>query len=95
MFINPVISEPTREMAWFEEGCLSLPEIRGEVNRPAGVTIEAFNETGERFTMRSEDFPARVWQHEFDHLEGVLIIDKMKMVDRMANRKLVKALEGK
>ncbi len=94
VFINPMISEPTKEMAWLEEGCLSLPEIRGEINRPVGVTIEALDEFGEKFVMQSDDFPARVWQHEFDHLEGILIIDKMKMVDRMANRRMIKELEA-
>ena len=94
VFINPQISEPTREMGWMDEGCLSLPEIRGEVNRPVGVTVAALDEFGEAFTVQSDDFPARVWQHENDHLDGVLIIDKMKMVDRIANRKMVKELEA-
>ncbi|QDU33938.1 Peptide deformylase [Poriferisphaera corsica] len=94
VFINPVISDATKEMEWMDEGCLSLPEIRGEVNRPIGVTITALDEHGNEFALQSDDFPARVWQHENDHLDGVLIIDKMKMMDKMANRKLIKELES-
>ena len=93
VFINPVISEQTKEMEWMNEGCLSLPGIQGEVNRPIGVTIKALDENGEEFTLRSDDFPARVWQHEYDHLDGILIIDRMKMVDKMASRRQIKDLE--
>ncbi|QQE11963.1 peptide deformylase [Planctomycetota bacterium] len=93
VFINPVLSDATKEMEWMEEGCLSLPDIRGEVNRPIGIKVEAVDEKGKAFAVISDDFPARVWQHEYDHLDGILIIDKMKMMDKMANRKLIKELE--
>ena len=95
VFINPVLSEATPATEARDEGCLSLPGITAEVTRPAGITIEATDEHGERFAMRSADFPARVWQHEFDHLEGVMIIDKMTKVDRMANRRALADLEGR
>ena len=48
---------------------------------------------GKEFTLRSDAFPARVWQHEMDHLDGVLIIDRMRMLDRLANRRAIRELE--
>ena len=64
VFINPELSEPTRETEPYEEGCLSLPFIRGEVTRPRGIVVTATGLEGERFTLRGEGLPARVWQHE-------------------------------
>lgn len=93
VFINPVLKEPTRETDEYEEGCLSLPDIKGVVRRPIGVTIEALDLEGEPIAVTSDEFDARIWQHEFDHLEGVLIIDRMAPIDKMANRKSIKALE--
>ncbi len=93
VFINPTLSEPSKETVEFEEGCLSLPEIRGAVRRPAGITIEALNLKGKPFKMTSDELPARIWQHEYDHLKGVLIIDLMGMLDRRANREALDELE--
>ena len=95
VFINPVLSDPSRDLVDYEEGCLSLPKIYGEIRRPKGITIDAINIQGEPFRMTSDDLPARIWQHEFDHLEGVLIIDKMTPLDKMANLRLIKTLEAK
>ena len=94
VFINPEIVEASRDVAAMEEGCLSLPEIRGEVQRPRRVTVRAIDLDGERFELTSDELPARVWQHEIDHLDGVLIIDKMTRMDRLANRRPLKALEA-
>lgn len=94
VFINPEIADASRDVAAMEEGCLSLPEIRGEVQRPRRVTVRATDLEGERFELTSEELAARVWQHEIDHLDGVLIIDKMARMDRLANRKPLKALEA-
>jgi len=93
VFINPVLSAATKEQTAAEEGCLSLPDIRAQILRPQGITIDALNLSGESFQIVSDDFPARVWQHEFDHLEGVLILDKMDRLDRIANRRQIKRLE--
>ena len=93
-FINPVISEPARELEPFDEGCLSLPGITAEVRRPAGVTITATGLDGQAFKLTSNGFPARIWQHEFDHLEGALIIDKMRLIDRRANQRAIRDLEA-
>ena len=94
VFINPVIKNPTREVAPMEEGCLSLPDIRGEVMRPTKATVEATDLDGRRFELTDDALPARVWQHETDHLDGVLIIDKMSRMDRLANRRPLKELEA-
>lgn len=94
VFINPVILEPSRETEDYDEGCLSLPDIRGMIRRPIGVTIQATGLDGKPFALASNEFPARVWQHEFDHLDGVLIIDKMTPMDRKATHRKVADLEA-
>ncbi len=93
VFINPELKDAADEVGPYEEGCLSIPEVRGEVRRPLGITIEAQNLMGERFTMTSDELPARIWQHEYDHLEGVLILDRMGPMEKLANRRLIKDLE--
>lgn len=93
VFINPVLTVEGKLMEDMEEGCLSLPGINASIRRPKTVSIEATDINGNRFRATSDDLPARVWQHENDHLDGVLIIDKMSPIDRMANRKAIKELE--
>lgn len=93
VFINPRFIELGRDQDTYDEGCLSLPEVTVTVRRPIRAVIEAQGVDGEVFRLESDAFPARVWQHEFDHLEGVLIIDKMSPSDRIANRAAIKALE--
>jgi peptide deformylase len=93
-FINPVITvEEDAELAPHDEGCLSLPNIRGAIRRPHKVTIRALDIEGREFIETSDDFAARVWQHEFDHLEGVLIIDKMSPLDRLRVRRALNDLK--
>jgi peptide deformylase len=75
--INPEIipnASDTRE-GW--EGCLSIPDIRGMVPRFTDVTVAALDRTGRKIELRLKDFPARVVQHETDHLDGVLFFDRM------------------
>jgi peptide deformylase len=93
VFINPSLSEPSTETDEFEEGCLSLPDIRAAIRRPVGITIQALDLQGKPFKMSSDELSARIWQHEYDHLEGVLIIDLMGMLDRRANREALDELE--
>lgn len=93
VFINPTLSNPSREQADEEEGCLSLPGIRGEIRRPTAITIEATDRDGRRFTLDGSDLEARIWQHEYDHLDGVLILDRMPRVDRLASRQALRQLE--
>lgn len=93
VFINPVLSNPSREVSDYEEGCLSLPDIRATIRRPKGITVTALDLAGKTFTLSSDELAARVWQHETDHLDGVLILDRMTELDRRACRKAIKGLE--
>lgn len=92
VFINPVI-EASGPVEPHSEGCLSLPEIFGDVQRPPKARITAIDLDGKPFTLESDAFEARVWQHEFDHLEGVLIIDRMMPRCRLRNRRALRDLE--
>lgn len=94
VFVNPRILESSDQLDWDDEGCLSLPNIRGDVRRPVYVRMEAFDVNGQRFEVESDEYDARVWQHEFDHLNGVLIIEKMRPLHRLRNRRALKALEA-
>ncbi|GAB4553364.1 MAG: hypothetical protein Tsb0013_15810 [Phycisphaerales bacterium] len=92
--INPVLSDFSRDLVPYEEGCLSLPEILGNVRRPTVCTIEALDIDGNPFSMRAQGLLARCWQHEYDHLEGVLIIDRMDPAGKMRNKRAVQDLEA-
>jgi peptide deformylase len=74
--INPVVT-PVNEKAKGSEGCLSFPEIFGEINRPESVDVTALNEKGTPISFRCGGLLARAVQHETDHLNGVLFIDRM------------------
>ncbi len=93
VFINPVLRDFSRKTLPREEGCLSIPDVRGQITRPLTVTIVASNEDGQNFELQADDLAARVWQHEKDHLDGILIIDRMQPIDKMANRRTLKDLE--
>lgn len=92
-FINPEILKYEGPPEPYEEGCLSLPGILGDVLRPPIVTVRAFGLDGKPFEARAAGLLARCWQHEIDHLDGVLIIDKFTQVSRLKNRSAVKSLE--
>lgn len=74
--INPKIVKASKETEEMEEGCLSLPNVFGKVVRPKKITMEAYNLSGEKFEITDDTFLARVLQHEIDHLNQTLIIDK-------------------
>lgn len=93
VYINPVITDPSGPVEPYEEGCLSLPNITGEVLRPPVVTITATDPEGNRFTHRAGGLLARCFQHELDHLDGVLILDRMSQVSRLKARRAIKDLE--
>lgn len=78
VFINPEIVEESDEVEEAEEGCLSIPGWYGPVLRKQRVTVRALNEKGKQFKVKATDFEARVLQHEIDHLNGVLFIDRME-----------------
>lgn len=93
VFLNPSLRDFGGELIPFEEGCLSLPEIRGEVRRPDEVTLDATTLDGHPVTRRASSLLARCWQHEVDHLDGVLIIDRMTPMARLKNRAKIRDLE--
>lgn len=93
VFLNPVITEFAGDLEPYDEGCLSLPGITGEVNRPAIVTMKATDLQGNEVTLEATGLLARCWQHEIDHLDGVLILDRMTQMSRLKNRVRIKSME--
>jgi peptide deformylase len=75
-YMNPVITKTSETMIESEEGCLSVPGKYGLLSRHKKVTVEAINRHGKRVILELKGFPAIVFQHEVDHLDGVLFIDK-------------------
>jgi len=75
--INPEITLVGSDVVADWEGCLSIPDIRGRVPRARQITVRAFDRRGDRIELHAHDFPARVIQHETDHLDGVLFLDRM------------------
>lgn len=87
--INPVITPLTEKLMDYEEGCLSVPGIYKKVQRPEKIKIEYLNEKGESVTEEVEGFLAIIMQHEYDHLNAVLFVDKVSpMAKRMISKKL-------
>ncbi|TXE03671.1 peptide deformylase [Algoriphagus aquimarinus] len=96
VFINPIILDEYGDDYSFEEGCLSIPEIRAEITRPETLTIEYYDEN---WNLKEEEFSgmtARVIQHEYDHLEGILFVDYLKgLKKRLVKSKLIDVSKGK
>lgn len=76
VFINPQIISTSEEMGDYDEGCLSIPKVYETIRRPVKVTVQALNEKGKPFTLEADGLLARVIQHEYDHLDGILYIDR-------------------
>jgi peptide deformylase len=95
-FINPIILDEYGDEFSFEEGCLSIPEIRAEIIRPEKLTLEYYDEN---WNLHEEEFSgmtARVIQHEYDHLEGILFVDYLKgLKKRLLKSKLIDVSKGK
>jgi len=85
LFINPVVST-SGDMHKDEEGCLSIPGIFEFVRRPFSATVTAFDLSGKQFSLDLHDYAARAVQHEFDHLDGILFVDRLSTI----KKKLVK-----
>jgi len=94
VYINPVLKNPARHTDRVEEGCLSIPDVRAPIMRPLAIAIEALDLEGNPFSDESDGLLARIWQHETDHLDGVLILDRMTPADKRANRRAIEALEA-
>lgn len=80
VFINPVIIKQSKKTDVMAEGCLSVRWKYGEVKRSVNTTVEAYDENGTKFTRVGGGLLSQIFQHETDHLEGVLFIDKAKNV---------------
>src|SRR5574343_1668891 len=80
VFINPKISKLSREKEWLPEGCLSVRPLYGKTFRSKKATVSAYDEDGKKFTRGASGLLAQIFQHETDHLDGVLFIDKAKDV---------------
>ncbi len=95
-FINAeVIEENGKEWA-YEEGCLSIPDVRGDVDRPETVTLRYMDENFEEHVQTFTGMNARVIQHEYDHIDGVLFIEHLKPIKkRLVKRKLEHIRKGK
>jgi peptide deformylase len=91
VYINPRLTDLGKEQDIYEEGCLSLPGIHVDMKRPTSATIHAQDLEGRDIVENSDAFAARVWQHELDHLNGLLIIDALSAAER---RSAVAALKG-
>jgi peptide deformylase len=90
IFINPSIVETSSETLKFEEGCLSIPGCYAKVIRSKAVKIQAWNERGRPFTLEADNILARVILHEYDHLDGVLFIDR---ISEQKRNKIVAKIE--
>ncbi len=77
VFVNPIIEEQSGEVWAFQEGCLSIPKIRENVHRKESILVSYFDENWLFHEERFDGYAARIIQHEYDHLEGILFIDKL------------------
>jgi peptide deformylase len=92
VFLNPVLSG-RKGSAEEEEGCLSLPGLYGQVKRPEKITLNAFTLRGEEVKADLSGMFARVVQHEVDHLDGVLFIDKLSPTAQLASKEAIEEFE--
>jgi peptide deformylase len=93
VYVNPQLTDFT-DLAEREEGCLSIPDVNVNVRRPLTCRMQAFDLQGRPIEEQATDLLARCWQHECDHLDGRLIIDRMSESDKIANRKAIRQLEA-
>ncbi|HRG68761.1 MAG: peptide deformylase [Saprospiraceae bacterium] len=95
VFINAQIIEETGAEWGFEEGCLSIPKLNAEVNRPSNLKIKYLDEQFKEHIEVYDDMNARIIQHEYDHIEGILFIDKISPIRRkILQKKLDKIRNG-
>ena len=90
VLINPKIFKKNREAEIAEEGCLSVPGVFLEIKRAKWVEIEALDIEGKAIYFKAEGLPARIFQHEIDHLDGILLIDRLSFLKRL---KIIKKLK--
>lgn len=96
VFINPEILKSSDERSVYEEGCLSIPEYYAEVERPATVTVKHIGRDGKEHMLEADGLLATCFQHELDHLNGILFIDHISRLKReMVIKKFTKAAKAK
>ncbi|XP_015959617.1 peptide deformylase 1B, chloroplastic/mitochondrial isoform X2 [Arachis duranensis] len=95
VLVNPRVSKYSKKLSIFNEGCLSFPGIYADVKRPESVKIDARDVNGNRFSFSLDGLPARVFQHEFDHLQGILFFERMTEEVLGNIREQLQALEMK
>ncbi|KAL8167138.1 hypothetical protein V2J09_008637 [Rumex salicifolius] len=93
VLVNPRVTRYSQKLTLFHEGCLSFPGIYADVKRPESIKIDARDISGSRFTMNLSELPARVFQHEYDHLEGILFFERMTEEVLNSIRSNLQALE--
>jgi peptide deformylase len=93
VFINPAILERKGAIEE-EEGCLSLPDLYQRVRRAKQVKVQAYNLKGEAVEISAAELPARAWQHEIDHLQGILFIDKLGPIAKLSSRNKLRDFEA-
>jgi len=93
VLINPTVTHKEGKQ-YEEEGCLSFPDIREKVQRAARVKVRAQNEKGEWFEMDGEELLARAFQHEIDHLDGILFIFRMSALKRSLNLRKIRKMQN-
>ncbi len=94
--INPVVLEASEQTNEYSEGCLSVPGIYADVRRPAKIKVEYYNEAFEKVTEEFDKYAARMVQHELDHLDGNLFVDRVAQIRRkMIAKKLQSIARGK
>ena len=81
--VNPEITVVGGDVVEDWEGCLSIPDVRGRVPRAREIRVRAYDRKGDRIELHAHDFPARVIQHETDHLDGILFVDRMKTFETL------------
>jgi peptide deformylase len=96
VFINAQILDESGNAWSYEEGCLSIPNVRGDVERNPKITIQYLDENFQEHTEEYDEFNARVIQHEYDHIEGILFVEKLNPLKRrLVGRKLDNIRRGK
>lgn len=94
VFVNPKIVRKSRETEMAEEGCLSLPEIYLNIRRARAAEIEAIDIKGKKIHIRAQGTMARVFQHEIDHIESRLMIDRLNFLQKLKIRKKLKKIKA-
>ena len=87
VIINPEITFLTQDEQAYWEGCMSIPDLRGLVPRPRSLRLKGYDRLGKKFELTAEGFAATVIQHEYDHLDGVLFVDRMSDMTKLSFNK--------